>query len=378
MAIDGKGNIIFHQLFDERGLRIFEGNFNENGYFAKIFQKFNLTENVVITTSKSVKRSLSEQLTIAINTYKQFTRTISTDVLLSIDRTLESTREILTPVSITINLIKGRALVLLESVNITQSVGNIKATMNKNEIVSISINSYKSFSRTILTPIVITQSLLIRRIVRLLETLTISQSILRRAILTKLESIHITDTKSFKWQKIFNEAVTISIVMNKQFKVILTELYTIGVSTSRTITRTFTTSIKIVDTLAKSIIFVMKYLSSRAVCATRMKQYDLYPIETQLLYDDGTPINVSGATVAFSLWKDEATSPTVDSQACTMVDATNGKIKYQWKTPETSSTGMYRMEYLITFVSGETISVPSGDVTWLFIIPSLNIPVVTP
>jgi hypothetical protein len=108
-----------------------------------------------------------------------------------------------------------------------------------------------------------------------------------------------------------------------------------------------------------------------------MKQGNLYPFEYILQYDDGTPIDLSGATVTITMTKDEASSPTVDAEDCGIVVAVEGKIKYTWQSGETDEVGMYIIEFLVTFADTSTLSVPSGDIIWMFIMPSLA-PVVVP
>lgn len=105
----------------------------------------------------------------------------------------------------------------------------------------------------------------------------------------------------------------------------------------------------------------------------RIKQGDLYPFEYNITYDDGkTPINLTGCTVTISMTKDGATEPTVDDQTCIITDAANGKIKYTWQNTETDVVGMYKLEFHVTTHDGSTLTVPSGDILWLFIIPSLR------
>ncbi|MFA5306114.1 MAG: BppU family phage baseplate upper protein [Candidatus Babeliales bacterium] len=109
-----------------------------------------------------------------------------------------------------------------------------------------------------------------------------------------------------------------------------------------------------------------------------MKQGNLFPFEYILQYDDGTPIDLSGATVTITMTLDGASSPTVDAETCGIVDATAGKIKYTWQSGETNDVGMYIIEFLVTFVDTSTLSVPSGDIIWMFIMPSLTATVVPP
>lgn len=105
----------------------------------------------------------------------------------------------------------------------------------------------------------------------------------------------------------------------------------------------------------------------------RIKQGDIYPFDYLLKYADGdSPIDLTNTTVTITVTEDTATEPVVDEQTCTIIDALKGQVRYQWKGTETSTVGMYRIEYHITFSNGSKLTVPSGDVIWLFIIPSLR------
>jgi len=110
----------------------------------------------------------------------------------------------------------------------------------------------------------------------------------------------------------------------------------------------------------------------------RMKQGNIYPFEYVLEYDDATPINLVGATVTMTMTLDDGTSPTVDKGSCTIVSASEGKIKYQWVAGQTDVIGMYRIEFVVNFSGGSTLSVPSNDVIWMFIMASADGPAVTP
>jgi hypothetical protein len=104
----------------------------------------------------------------------------------------------------------------------------------------------------------------------------------------------------------------------------------------------------------------------------RMKQGDLFPFEYTLMYDDGTPIDLGVGTVKIYMTLDDAESPTVDGEDCAVITPASGIIRYQWTDPETSIPGMYRIEFVITFNGGSTLTVPSNDVIWMFIVPSLS------
>lgn len=109
----------------------------------------------------------------------------------------------------------------------------------------------------------------------------------------------------------------------------------------------------------------------------RMKQGDLYPFEYVLTYDDGTIFDLSGCTVTLTMTLDNATTPTVDDEDCVIVTPSAGIVRYTWNTGETDAVGMYKIEFHVTTGTGSTVTVPSGDIIWMFIVPSLRT-VITP
>ena len=110
----------------------------------------------------------------------------------------------------------------------------------------------------------------------------------------------------------------------------------------------------------------------------RMKQGNIFPFEYVLEYDEETPINLTGATVTMTMILDDAEIPTVDKGACVVITPLEGKIHYEWTAGETDVVGMYRIEFVVTFADLSTLSVPSNDVLWMFIMASADGPAVVP
>lgn len=95
---------------------------------------------------------------------------------------------------------------------------------------------------------------------------------------------------------------------------------------------------------------------------------DTQPFEYQLKWDDGTAIDLRTATsVYFIMRVDEGTTDDV-SAACIVTDAQNGKVAYNWASGDVDTGGMYKYRFKITFNTGKILTVPSGDVLWLYII----------
>jgi len=103
--------------------------------------------------------------------------------------------------------------------------------------------------------------------------------------------------------------------------------------------------------------------------STRRIKGDTTPFEDQLKWDDGTVIDLTTASsVKFTMRLYQATTDKVADVACAITDATNGKVKYSWSASDVNAAGMYKYKYKITFTDGTILTVPSGDIVWMFII----------
>lgn len=81
-------------------------------------------------------------------------------------------------------------------------------------------------------------------------------------------------------------------------------------------------------------------------------------IETQLLDATNTPINLTGATVAFHMRRDQDASAKV-SAAATVVSAASGTVSYTWTGTDTDTAGVYKADWRVTLSGGATLTVPT-------------------
>lgn len=231
MAIDDRGNFIFGSILDEKGTRIF-GNFTEYGYFAKNQLIVILTEAVHVAVSKgtttlnrtlnetvhiadnilrSINRTLVEPVHVSISNLRTLTRTIATNVLLNVGRTTKLTREFVAEHVHVVDIFKRYFIYVLpdETVRITQSFGNIKFTRNILQHIHISDTMTRIFMVVFVVPIVV------------------AVSCTRRQIKTLVENIHIS------------------------------------IITSRRVTRIYTRTVKITQSMTATTLFVMKKMYSK-------------------------------------------------------------------------------------------------------------------
>jgi len=99
----------------------------------------------------------------------------------------------------------------------------------------------------------------------------------------------------------------------------------------------------------------------------RIKKGDTYPYETQLLWADGSVIDLSTATkVEIILTPYGSTTPSLIG-VCSIIDAQNGVVRYEWGVGETDVVGIYSLEFRITFNNGDVLTVPTDDDMFLWI-----------
>lgn len=83
------------------------------------------------------------------------------------------------------------------------------------------------------------------------------------------------------------------------------------------------------------------------------------PVEATLkdAYDD--PLDLSDATsVRFEMGP--VKSPHVDHRA-TIVDEATGRVRYEWRTGDTDTPGTHRAAFIVRYVDGSTLTVPTGE-----------------
>lgn len=83
-------------------------------------------------------------------------------------------------------------------------------------------------------------------------------------------------------------------------------------------------------------------------------------LEAQVLYEDDTPVNLSGASVKFQMRSAGAMAMVVDSAAA-VIDSVQGIVRYFWAAGDTATAGTYFAELEVTFGDGTVLTAPNGD-----------------
>lgn len=103
-----------------------------------------------------------------------------------------------------------------------------------------------------------------------------------------------------------------------------------------------------------------------------IKQNDTSPaIRSNLLDSAGAAINVTGATVRFSM-KDQYGQIVVDNQLATIIEYANGVVEYDWQAGDTANSGNHYAEFEITFDNGRVQTVPNDSDILVKIAPEVG------
>jgi hypothetical protein len=92
-------------------------------------------------------------------------------------------------------------------------------------------------------------------------------------------------------------------------------------------------------------------------------------ISYTMTYADGTPVNLTGATVRFVMGKGKTL---ITSSATTIISAATGKVEYTLKESDTLVAGNFNAEFEVTFSDGKVKTFPSDGYISLRIQPNVD------
>ena len=91
-----------------------------------------------------------------------------------------------------------------------------------------------------------------------------------------------------------------------------------------------------------------------------IKQNDTVPPLEVLLKDAyGAPVNVTGATIKFSMRVKPAGTVKVNAQTADIVTAGAGRVKYAWAAANTDTADEYEGEFQVTYSNGGIQTFPN-------------------
>lgn len=105
-----------------------------------------------------------------------------------------------------------------------------------------------------------------------------------------------------------------------------------------------------------------------------LKDGDRLPVlSTQLLYSNGLPISLVGASeIRFRMRRVDALTNQIDTILnITVDDATNGKVTYSWQAGDTDTAGDYLCEFQVKDSTGRPVTVPNETYIHVAIVAGL-------
>ena len=92
----------------------------------------------------------------------------------------------------------------------------------------------------------------------------------------------------------------------------------------------------------------------------KIKKSDTQPsLAVTLQYNNGSPVDLTGATVYFVMGNLTDFS-TYRSGLCTLTTAGSGQCQYNWNALDTGSVGTYWGEFEVDWGSGSVMTLPSN------------------
>jgi hypothetical protein len=80
---------------------------------------------------------------------------------------------------------------------------------------------------------------------------------------------------------------------------------------------------------------------------------------------DGTALDLTGATVTFSMKTRGGGPVKVSAQACTVITAASGIVEYRWAAADTDTAGDYDAEFRISLPGTLQTTVPGNGYLWV-------------
>lgn len=94
----------------------------------------------------------------------------------------------------------------------------------------------------------------------------------------------------------------------------------------------------------------------------RMTQNDTRPYLRFTVSQNGSAVDLTGASVVFSMANQATGALQVNREDCVIVTAGSGIAEYRWSASDTTTTGRFRSEVEVTLSDGSILSLPpDGD-----------------
>ena len=91
-------------------------------------------------------------------------------------------------------------------------------------------------------------------------------------------------------------------------------------------------------------------------------------LQVTLKDGDRNVVDVTGATVKFSMLLEGGTTLVINEGAVTLVTAASGIVKYEWTAPDVTLAGTFLGEFEVTYSDGSIETFANNKVNQLYII----------
>lgn len=103
-----------------------------------------------------------------------------------------------------------------------------------------------------------------------------------------------------------------------------------------------------------------------------IKQFNTLPsLEATLLNPNGQPVDLTGATITFSMRSRDNEAVVITGNAL-ILDAATGKVVYQWAPTNTQLAGAFIGEFDVVYSGGAKESFPNSDYIQINVVRSAN------
>lgn len=95
-------------------------------------------------------------------------------------------------------------------------------------------------------------------------------------------------------------------------------------------------------------------------------------LDATLTKGDGTPQDLTGGTVTWSMRRKRTGVVKVNAGACTIVSPTAGTVKYAWGAGDVDTPGVFYGSFKVTGLAGGPAVFPTSGYIWVTVIPKAS------
>lgn len=255
MAVDERGNLIFTN-FNEFGKRTFTGNFSEIGFFGKTIGKFTIVLTEAIHMAQHQSSKLKRYFTVAAKANSTLRNKLIRPFTISVHATMSKSSKLVKHISQTVLLTINRT---------TKSKRSYIVPVHMQDRFN-RVFRYIYYETAKLT-IALSKKVTIRKSINVKATIYTTRKLIRNILVNARANVVLTRGRVFE----FFEHVYMNISIQKKLQ------------------RTYTVSVKSLDSIIRYGLFVMKKFQTKVVKRTQMKASCLHK-NVELKLEDGRDV----------------------------------------------------------------------------------------